>query len=727
MALTNPQYDAIMRMYNERQLRHQREQQEHIRIAYEKIPRLAEIDAEIASLSVRKAKAMLNGDASMDLDLNAAIRDRSQERAALLSMHGYPADYLELTYDCPLCRDTGYINGTQKCACFKKAAVDLLYRQSNVEELLKAENFSQFSLDYYSDSLTSTGTPLTSREAAAAALEKSQAFVRNFGSSFENLFFYGDTGVGKTFLSHCIARELIEQSFCVIYFTAFDLFDLFARYTFSSSEEAKDAHANIFDCDLLIIDDLGTELTNSFVSSQLFLCINERILRKKSTIISTNLPLDRFMETYSERTFSRISSNYTIIKLFGNDIRIQKTFGRNQSMSKGTEGHFDTLPIGRLGLIPLNSSAALGKKVDDYLVSWRKGRGNEFAEKYVAAYEGYERDSYIIQSQVPRFGSGEAKGIINESVRGDDIYILLDVCNYSLTYSLCGYTNHMSPDDHFQDLKRVIAAIGGKARRINVIMPFLYESRQHKRSGRESLDCALGLQELTAMGVENIITFDAHDPRVQNAIPLHGFETIQPAYQFIKNILRNAPDMKLDKDHLMVISPDEGGMGRAIYMANNLGVDMGMFYKRRDYSTIIDGRNPIVAHEFLGADVKGKDMIIIDDMISSGESMLEVAKLLKDREARNIYMCSTFGLFTSGLEKFDKAYEEGLFTKVLTTNVVYQTPELLSREYYISCDLSKYIALIIDKLNHDASISGLLDPADRIQKVIKKFKNHEKI
>ena len=367
-------------------------------------------------------------------------------------------------------------------------------------------------------------------------------------------------------------------------------------------------------------------------------------------------------------------------------------------MSKGTEGHFDTLPIGRLGLIPLNSSAALGKKVDDYLVSWRKGRGNEFAEKYVAAYEGYERDSYIIQSQVPRFGSGEAKGIINESVRGDDIYILLDVCNYSLTYSLCGYTNHMSPDDHFQDLKRVIAAIGGKARRINVIMPFLYESRQHKRSGRESLDCALGLQELTAMGVENIITFDAHDPRVQNAIPLHGFETIQPAYQFIKNILRNAPDMKLDKDHLMVISPDEGGMGRAIYMANNLG-----------------------------ADVKGKDMIIIDDMISSGESMLEVAKLLKDREARNIYMCSTFGLFTSGLEKFDKAYEEGLFTKVLTTNVVYQTPELLSREYYISCDLSKYIALIIDKLNHDASISGLLDPADRIQKVIKKFKNHEKI
>lgn len=390
-------------------------------------------------------------------------------------------------------------------------------------------------------------------------------------------------------------------------------------------------------------------------------------------------------------------------------------------MSKGTEGHFDTLPIGRLGLIPLNSSAALGKKVDDYLVSWRKGRGNEFAEKYVAAYEGYERDSYIIQSQVPRFGSGEAKGIINESVRGDDIYILLDVCNYSLTYSLCGYTNHMSPDDHFQDLKRVIAAIGGKARRINVIMPFLYESRQHKRSGRESLDCALGLQELTAMGVENIITFDAHDPRVQNAIPLHGFETIQPAYQFIKNILRNAPDMKLDKDHLMVISPDEGGMGRAIYMANNLGVDMGMFYKRRDYSTIIDGRNPIVAHEFLGADVKGKDMIIIDDMISSGESMIDVATELKKRKANRIFVVATFGLFTNGLERFDEAVADGTIYKVVTTNLTYQTPELLAKPYYINCDMSKYIAYIIDTLNHDTSISDLLDPYDRIKSLVARY------
>ena len=395
-------------------------------------------------------------------------------------------------------------------------------------------------------------------------------------------------------------------------------------------------------------------------------------------------------------------------------------------MSKGTEGHFDTLPIGRLGLIPLNSSAALGKKVDDYLVSWRKGRGNEFAEKYVAAYEGYERDSYIIQSQVPRFGSGEAKGIINESVRGDDIYILLDVCNYSLTYSLCGYTNHMSPDDHFQDLKRVIAAIGGKARRINVIMPFLYESRQHKRSGRESLDCALGLQELTAMGVENIITFDAHDPRVQNAIPLHGFETIQPAYQFIKNILRNAPDMKLDKDHLMVISPDEGGMGRAIYMANNLGVDMGMFYKRRDYTKIVNGRNPIVAHEFLGSSVEGKDVLIIDDMISSGESMLDVAKELKRRKARKVFVCATFGLFTNGLSMFDKYYEDGLIDRVLTTNLVYQTPDLLSRPYYISVDLSKYIALIIDNLNHDASLSELLSPTKRINRLLEAYRNGDR-
>ena len=394
-------------------------------------------------------------------------------------------------------------------------------------------------------------------------------------------------------------------------------------------------------------------------------------------------------------------------------------------MSQTSDNYYQALPVGRLGIIPHKSCTELGKKVDEFLVRWRTERQHSY--KNHLSFTGYERGTYIIPSQVPRFGSGEAKGFINESVRGDDLFILVDVCNYSLTYSLCGHTNHMSPDDHFQDLKRLIAAVGGKARRITVIMPFLYESRQHKRSGRESLDCALALQELHSMGVDNIITFDAHDPRVQNAIPLSGFETLHPTYQFIKNILRHSSDIILDSDHLMVISPDEGGMSRAIYMANNLGVDMGMFYKRRDYSQIVDGRNPIVAHEFLGSNVAGKDMIIVDDMISSGDSMLEVAKLLKERNARNIYMCSTFGLFTNGLKKFDQAYEKGWFTKLVTTNLVYQTPELLQKPYYINCDMSKYIALLIDTLNHDASISSLLDPVERIQKVLRKFHNHEKI
>lgn len=391
-------------------------------------------------------------------------------------------------------------------------------------------------------------------------------------------------------------------------------------------------------------------------------------------------------------------------------------------MSHNKNHDSQQLPVGRLGIISPYSCAELGTKVDNYLVSWRKKRHNEGV-----LYEGYDRDTYLIGSDLPRFGSGEAKGILKESVRGDDIYILVDVCNYSLTYSLAGQTNHMSPDDHYQNLKRIIAAIAGKARRINVIMPFLYESRQHRRTGRESLDCALALQELIQMGVENIITFDAHDPRIQNAIPLYGFETVQSAYQFIKNLLKKEKDLKLDKEHLMVISPDEGGMSRAIYLANNLGVDMGMFYKRRDYSTIVDGRNPIVAHEFLGADVRGKDMIIVDDMISSGDSMLEVAQLLKDRGANKIFMCSTFGLFTNGMAKFDEAYEKGIFDRILTTNLIYQTPELLSKPYYINCDMSKYIALIIDTLNHDDSISKLLNPVERIQKVLTKYRNNETI
>ena len=350
----------------------------------------------------------------------------------------------------------------------------------------------------------------------------------------------------------------------------------------------------------------------------------------------------------------------------------------------------------------------------------------EHAHKNEAAFKGYHRDSYIISTSVPRFGTGEAKGVIKESVRGYDLYLMVDVTNYSLTYSVSGHENHMSPDDHYADLKRIIAAVGGKARRITAIIPFLYESRQHKRTARESLDCALALQELTAMGVDNIITFDAHDPRVQNAIPLKGFETVQPAYQFIKGILKNCDDLKLDNDHLMIISPDEGGTNRAVYLANVLGVDMGMFYKRRDYSKIVDGRNPIVAHEFLGTSVEGKDVIIIDDMISSGESMIDVATELKKRKANRIFVVATFGLFTNGLDRFDKAVEDGTIYKVVTTNLTYQTPELLSRPYYINCDMSKYIAYIIDTLNHDSSISDLLNPYDRIQKLVSKYKKEHK-
>ena len=379
--------------------------------------------------------------------------------------------------------------------------------------------------------------------------------------------------------------------------------------------------------------------------------------------------------------------------------------------------NLETIPVGSLGLIPLESCRSLGEKVDNYLVKWRTERESEHKDSL--AFAGYQRDTYILDTKVPRFGSGEAKGVINESVRGDDLYIMVDVCNHSLTYSLSGNKNRMSPDDHYQDLKRIIAAVGGKARRITVIMPFLYESRQHKRTSRESLDCALALQELVAMGVDNIITFDAHDPRVQNAIPLHGFETVQPTYQFIKGLINNVPDIQLDAEHMMTISPDEGGMSRAIYMSNVLGLDMGMFYKRRDYTRVVDGRNPIVAHEYLGSSVEGKDVIILDDMISSGESVIEVATALKARKANRIFIATTFGLFTNGLDKFDKAYEEGLIHRVLTTNLVYQTPELLQREWYINCDMSKYIAYIIDTLNHDSSISDLLNPSERIQALLR--------
>lgn len=385
--------------------------------------------------------------------------------------------------------------------------------------------------------------------------------------------------------------------------------------------------------------------------------------------------------------------------------------------------NLETIPVGSLGIIALEGCRVLGDQVDQFLVKWRTEREHEHKDSL--AFSGYQRDSYLLNTKVPRFGSGEAKGMILESVRGCDLYLLVDVCNYSLTYSLCGHENHMSPDDHYQDLKRIIAAVGGKARRITVIMPYLYESRQHKRTSRESLDCALALQELVGMGVDNIITFDAHDPRVQNAIPLHGFETVQPAYQFIKGLLRHVKDLQIDSSHMMVISPDEGGMKRAIYIANVLGLDMGMFYKRRDYTQVINGRNPIVAHEFLGSSVEGKDMIIIDDMISSGDSILETAAALKQRKAGNIFVFSTFGLFTAGLEKFDKAYESGLITRILTTNLIYQTPELLEREWYINCDMSKYIAYIIDTLNHDSSISDLLNPNERIQSIVSRYRNGE--
>lgn len=385
--------------------------------------------------------------------------------------------------------------------------------------------------------------------------------------------------------------------------------------------------------------------------------------------------------------------------------------------------NLDSIPVGSLRLVPLDSCRELGEKIDYYLVKWREERENEHKESL--AFKGYMRPSYILNTKVPRFGSGEAKGIIQESVRGTDLYLMVDVCNYSLTYKMDGFINHMSPDDHYQDLKRIIAAVGGKARRITVIMPFLYESRQHKRTTRESLDCAMALQELANMGVDNIITFDAHDPRVQNAIPLHGFETIQPSYQFIKGLLRNVKGLSIDSDHMMVISPDEGGMSRAIYLANVLGLDMGMFYKRRDYTKVVNGRNPIVAHEFLGTSVEGKDVIIVDDMISSGESVLEVAANLKERKANKIFVCASFGLFTGGFEKFDKAYEEGIINRVLTTNLIYQSPDLLSREWYINCDMSKYIAYIIDTLNHDASISDLLVPNEKIQKIVSRYKNGE--
>ena len=389
-------------------------------------------------------------------------------------------------------------------------------------------------------------------------------------------------------------------------------------------------------------------------------------------------------------------------------------------MAQNIEEFRNSIPVGDLGIIPLQSCSELGNMVNEYIVDWRKERES------VLHQDDKIKDSYIVNTKCSRFGSGAAKGTILDSIRGKDLYLLVDVTNYSIEYSLCGHMNKMSPDDHYSDLKRIITAAAGKARRINVIMPFLYESRQHKRTARESLDCAVALQELHALGVENIITFDAHDPRVQNAIPNSGFDSIQPTYQFIKSLFNNVPDLQVDSDHMMIISPDEGAMGRAVYYSNVLGLDMGMFYKRRDYSRVVNGRNPIVAHEFLGSSVEGKDVFIVDDMISSGESMLDVAKELKKRKAKRVFVAATFGLFTNGLKQFDEYYEQGLISKVLTTNVIYQTPDLLSRPYYINVDLSKYIALMIDKLNYDHSISELLDPNAKIQNALTYYRKYHK-
>ncbi|MBR4768848.1 MAG: ribose-phosphate pyrophosphokinase, partial [Lachnospiraceae bacterium] len=341
------------------------------------------------------------------------------------------------------------------------------------------------------------------------------------------------------------------------------------------------------------------------------------------------------------------------------------------------------------------------------------------------AFQGYLSDNYILNISTPRFGTGEGKAVINESVRGKDLFILTDICNHSLTYRMNGLTNHMSPDDHFQDLKRIISAVNGKAHRINVIMPFLYEGRQHKRNGRESLDCAYAIEELSHMGVHNLITFDAHDPKVQNAEPLTGFDNFTPPYQFIRALLRTERDLVIDKENLIVISPDEGALDRAVYFANVLGVNTGMFYKRRDYSTIVNGKNPIVAHEFLGEDIDGKDVIIIDDMISSGGSMIDTSRQLKEMNARKVYICCSFGLFTDGMKKFDEAYEKGYFDKIVTTNLTYRIPELLERPYYVEADMSKFLASIIDFMNHDVSMSNVYTPTEKIHKILEEYNARE--
>ncbi len=383
------------------------------------------------------------------------------------------------------------------------------------------------------------------------------------------------------------------------------------------------------------------------------------------------------------------------------------------------------MPVAPLKLLALDSCKELGDRVNEYLVDFRKNVHNDI--KQDPAFRGYSEENYLIKAACPRFGSGEGKGVLSESVRGKDVFLMVDVCNHSLTYTVNGHENHKSPDDHYQDLKRMIAAIAGKAHRINVIMPFLYEGRQHKRSGRESLDCAYALKELSEMGVSNFITFDAHDPRVQNATPLKGFDNFTPPYQFIRSLLRYEKDLIIDKDHMIVISPDEGALDRAVYFSSVLGVDTGMFYKRRDYSKVVNGKNPIVAHEFLGDNIEGKDVIIIDDMIASGGSMIDTAKQLKAMKAKRVFVCCTFGLFTEGLAAFDEAYANGVFDRVVCTNLTYLPPEILARDYFVTADMSKFLASIVDFMNHDISMGNVLTPTEKIHEVLAKYNAREDV
>lgn len=395
-----------------------------------------------------------------------------------------------------------------------------------------------------------------------------------------------------------------------------------------------------------------------------------------------------------------------------------------KTVSKNIGHEIETLPVGPLGLIPLKGTEKIAATIDSFLTDWRKEKF--YSEKDTLQYMSFNKDTYILDYELSRFGSGEGKGIINSPVRGLDIYFFVDVTNYSISYKIGGIENHYSPDDHYQDLKRLIAAVSGKAKRMNVIMPFLYEGRVHNRLLRESLDCAQMLKELVAMGIDNVITFDANDPRVYNAIPLGSFDTISPSYQYVKALLNRYDDISIDSSHLIAISPDEAGVNRAIYLANVLGIDMGMFYERKDYTKETDGEYSVIGHEYLGTDVENKDVIVVDDIISSGYSILDVARLLKKRHAKRVFCCVSYGLFTHGFSEFDKAYEEGIIERVYTTNLIYQPKELLKRKWYGSVNMGQYVALLIDYLNHDYSISSLLTPTDRINRFVSRYKDRQK-